>query len=358
MTEVLKVDPLYPELDKIKKAASVIKAGGTVVFPTETVYGLGANALDAEAVKKIFIAKNRPMDNPLIVHISNIDQLYEVAKDIPEKIINIVKIVWPGPLTFVLKKTDKVPKETTGGLDTIAVRMPAHPVALALINESDVPIAAPSANLATKPSPTKAEHVIDDLFGKVDVVLDSGETFFGVESTVINVTVDPPVLLRPGPFSVEELERIFGKIIIPEQAKGTGEFSVALAPGMKYKHYAPTKKFLVVENRGILRDVIKELREKGYRVVFLCAHEVCKQFQEEKIEIIELGSENNLYEISRNLFGSFRKLDKSNADIGIIHSVSERGIGLAIMNRTRKASGFSSIYSIEDVWKYVGNKTQ
>ncbi|WP_338600375.1 L-threonylcarbamoyladenylate synthase [Sulfolobus tengchongensis] len=358
MTEVIKVDPLYPELDKIKRAASVIRAGGTVVFPTETVYGLGANALNPEAVKKIFIAKNRPMDNPLIVHIERLDQLQEVAMEIPEEIINIAKIVWPGPLTFVLKKTDKVPKETTGGLDTVAVRMPAHPIALALIRESGVPIAAPSANLATKPSPTRAEHVIDDLYGKVDMILDGGETFFGVESTVINVTVNPPVLLRPGPFSVEELEKIFGKIVVPEQAKGTGEFSVALAPGMKYKHYAPSKKLLVVENRGILRDVIKELIEIGYRVALLCAKEVCKEFQAEKVEIIELGSERNLYEISKNLFDSFRKLDKLDVDIGVIHSFSERGIGLAIMNRTRKASGFSSIYNKEDVWKYVSDKVK
>lgn len=355
MTEIIKINPLYPEIEKIKKAAEIIRRGGTVVFPTETVYGLGANAFDPEAVKKIFVAKNRPMDNPLIVHIADINQLYEVASDIPEKILNISKIVWPGPLTFVLKKSPKVPKETTGGLNTVAVRMPAHPIALELIKESKVPIAAPSANLATRPSPTKAEHVIEDLNGKVDMIIDGGETFFGVESTVINVTVDPPQLLRPGPFSVEELERLFGKINIPEQARGTGEFGIALSPGMKYKHYAPNKKLLVVENRNKLDKIIEELENKGYKVALLCSKEVCQKFKDKKLEIIELGSESNLYEIAKNLFNAFRKLDKLNVDLGVIHSFSERGIGLAIMNRMRKASGFSIVYDKEDVWKYVNH---
>lgn len=355
MTEIIKINPLYPEIEKIKKAAEIIRRGGTVVFPTETVYGLGANAFDPEAVKKIFVAKNRPMDNPLIVHIADINQLYEVASDIPEKILNISKIVWPGPLTFVLKKSPKIPKETTGGLDTVAVRMPAHPIALELIKESQVPIAAPSANLATRPSPTKAEHVIEDLNGKVDMIIDGGETFFGVESTVINVTVDPPQLLRPGPFSVEELERLFGKINVPEQARGTGEFEIALSPGMKYKHYAPNKKLLVVENRNKLDKIIEELESKGYKIALLCSKEVCQKFKDKKLEIIELGSETNLYEIAKNLFDAFRKLDKLNVDLGVIHSFSEKGIGLAIMNRMRKASGFSIVYDKEDVWKYVSH---
>ncbi|AOL15818.1 threonylcarbamoyl-AMP synthase [Sulfolobus sp. A20] len=357
MTDIIKVDPLYPEIEKIKIAAQVIRSGGTVVFPTETVYGIGANALDSESVKKIFIAKNRPVDNPLIVHISDFNQLFLIAKEVPEKVLKIAKIVWPGPLTFVLKKTDIVPKETTGSLDTVAVRMPAHPVALALIRESEVPIAAPSANLATKPSPTKVEHVIEDLNGRVDIILDGGETFFGVESTVINVTVDPPVLLRPGPFSVEELERFFGKVILPDFIKGTKEAEVALAPGMKYRHYAPKKKLIVVEDVSILASVIEELKAKGYRVALLCTKGICRKFVNKEIQIIELGSEENLYGVAKNLFDCFRKLDTLNADIGIIHGVSERGIGLAIMNRARKASGFSIVFKKEDVWKYVGDRT-
>ncbi len=347
---IIKVDPLNPEIDKIRIAAEVIKKGGLVAFPTETVYGLGGDALNPEAAVKVFKAKNRPMDNPLIVHISDLDQLFEVARNIPDHVLEVAQKVWPGPLTFVLPKTDKVPKETTGGLDTVAVRMPAHPIALQLIRESGVPIAAPSANLATRPSPTRAEDVIDDLDDKVDVIIDGGETFFGVESTIINVTVDPPVLLRPGPFTVEELEKLFGKIVVPEEIR-TGGFKVALAPGMKYKHYAPRKKMLLVENMSIFREVVETLRKK-YKVAVLCSTEMASMFDDPKII---LGSEKNLYEVAKNLFASFRKLDTLDVDLGVLQSFPETGIGLAIMNRARKASGMSIIKEMGDIEKYVGN---
>jgi len=350
MTQIIKIDPLNPEIDKIRIAANVIKNRGLVAFPTETVYGLGANAFDGKACLKIFEAKNRPVDNPLIVHIADFDQLFEVAKEIPDKVLEVAQIVWPGPLTFVLKKTDKVPKEVTAGLDTVAVRMPAHPIALQLIRESGVPIAAPSANLATRPSPTKAEDVIADLNGRVDVIIDGGHTFFGVESTIINVTVDPPVLLRPGPFTVEELRKLFGDIIIPEFAEGMKEAEIALAPGVKYKHYAPSTKMLIVENRKIFADVVGILKKK-YKVAVLIPRELESEFKD--IPRIILGSDENLYEVARNLFDSFRELDKLNVDIGLIVSFPERGIGLAIMNRIRKATGFSIIKEINDLYKYV-----
>ena len=350
MTQIIKIDPLNPEIDKIRIAANVIKNGGLVAFPTETVYGLGANAYDGNACLKIFKAKNRPADNPLIVHIADFEQLFEVARDIPDKVLEIAQIVWPGPLTFVLKKTDKIPKEVTAGLDTVAVRMPAHPIALQLIRESEVPIAAPSANLATRPSPTKAEDVIADMNGRVDVIIDGGHTFFGVESTIINVTVNPPVLLRPGPFTVEELKKLFGEVVIPEFAKGEREAEVALAPGMKYKHYAPNTKLLVVENRKIFGEIV-DLLKKKYKIAVLIPKELEKEFKD--IPHIVLGSEENLYEIARNLFDSFRDLDKLNVDLGLITGFPERGIGLAIMNRIRKASGFSIIKELEDLHKYV-----
>jgi len=346
---ILKVDPLNPEIDKIRIAADAIKKGGIVAFPTETVYGLGGDAYNPEAAAKVFKAKNRPMDNPLIVHIADIEQLYEVAEDIPDRVLEVAQIVWPGPLTFILKKSSKVPKVTTGGLDTVAVRMPAHPVALQLIRESGVPIGAPSANLATRPSPTRAEDVYADLDDKVDVILDGGESFFGVESTIINLTVSPPVLLRPGPFTVEELNKLFGEIIIPDQIKGKGEFGIALAPGMKYKHYAPSKKMLIVENMAIFKDVVNKLREK-HKVAVVCSTEKAALFDEPKII---LGSEKNLYEIARNLFTAFRELDKLDVEFGILQSFPESGIGLAIMNRSRKACGFSIINSLEDINKYV-----
>lgn len=348
MTIILKVDPLNPEIDKIRIAAKYIKQGGTVAFPTETVYGLGADAYNPEAALKVFKAKNRPVDNPLIVHIADFNQLFDVATDIPDNVLEVAQKVWPGPLTFVLKKTSKVPKETSGGLDTVAVRMPAHPIALQLIRESGVPIAAPSANLATKPSPTRAEHVIEDLNERIDVILDGGETFFGVESTIINLTVDPPTLLRPGPFTPEELHNFFSEITIPKELM-TGEFKVAIAPGMKYKHYAPSKKLLLVDNVSIFKDVVNLLRQK-YKIAVLCTKEEATEFDEPKII---LGSKENLYEIARNLFDSFRKLDRLDVDLGVMEGVPEKGVGLAIMNRARKASSFSVVKELDDVKKYV-----
>lgn len=348
MTIILKVDPLNPEIDKIRIAAKYIREGGLVAFPTETVYGLGADAYNPEAALKVYKAKNRPVDNPLIIHIADLTQLFDVATDIPDIALDVAQKVWPGPLTFVLKKTDRVPKETTGGLDTVAVRMPAHPIALQLIRESGVPIAAPSANLATRPSPTKAEHVIQDLYGKIDVIIDGGETFFGVESTIINLTVNPPELLRPGPFTLEELRNFFPEIIVPREVM-EGGFKVALAPGMKYKHYAPQKRLLLVENETIFKDVVKTLRQK-YKVAVLCTKEVADEFNEPKIV---LGSKENLYEIAKNLFDSFRKLDTLDVDLGVMEGLPLKGIGLAIMNRARKASSFSIIKELEDVKRYV-----
>jgi len=346
MTEIIKVDPVNPEIDKIKKAAELVKRGEIVAFPTETVYGLGGDAFNAEASKKVFIAKNRPMDNPLIVHIADHEQLFEVAEDIPEKLMEISQIVWPGPLTFILKKTDRVPKETTGGLDTVAVRMPAHPVALSLIRESGVPIAAPSANMATKPSPTSAEHVAEDMMGRIPMIIDGGETFFGVESTILNMTVSPPALLRPGPFTLEELNKIFGEIYVPPQLKGIGEFNIALAPGMKYKHYAPSKKMIMIDDNSIFPQVVSMISSK-MKVAVLCSREMESKIPQGIARII-LGSEENLFEIARNLFGSFRKLDAMDVDIGLIQSFPEKGIGLAIMNRARKACGFNSIHNLKE----------
>ncbi len=352
MTQIIRVDPVNPERDKIAVAAEVIKRGGLVAFPTETVYGLGADAMNGEAAKKVYLAKNRPMDNPLIVHIADFEQLNEVASNVPEEVFRIAKTVWPGPITFVLKKAPKVPKETTAGLDTVAVRMPAHPVALELIRQSETPIAAPSANLATKPSPTRAEHVIEDLFGKIDVIIDGGETFFGVESTIVNLTVKPPVLLRPGPFTVEELRNFFPDLIVPEFAEGKKEAEIALAPGMKYRHYAPQKPLIVVESRRAFEEAVAQLSSR-VKLVALCSKEECSKLPE-NVQKIELGREENLYEIARNLFDSFRRVDKTDAQLALIHSFPEKGIGLAIMNRVRKASGFKIAKTVDEVLKLAG----
>ena len=232
-TKVLKIDQVHPDTGIIKEAAEVIKSGGTVVFPTETVYGLGASAFSGKACRKIFEAKERPPDNPLIVHISDLSELEKVAVDVPEDLIPVLEKIWPGPITILFRKSRNVPDEVTAGLETVAVRMPANPVALMLIKESGVPIAAPSANIATRPSIVDSSEALSELTGRVDMILDAGKTFFGIESTIIDVRKRPPELLRPGAFDVEDLEQYFGAILIGDTARGLKEAELAITPGMK-----------------------------------------------------------------------------------------------------------------------------
>ncbi len=350
-TKIFKVNAESPDEEVIEVCARYIREGGLVVFPTETVYGLGANAYNPNAVKKIFIVKQRPMDNPLIVHIASFKQLYEVVSSIPAWIKDFLVKVWPGPLTAVLPKSKRIPSEVTAGLDTVAVRMPLHPVALKLIEKSGVPIAAPSANISGRPSPTTAQHVVEDLWGKVDVIIDAGETIFGVESTIIDLTREPPVLLRPGPYPVEKLREILGKnIIIPEFARGLSEADKALSPGMKYRHYAPRTPLILVELKdytdlSTLTLKIIELAEenisKGKRVAILSSSETAKTYLKhlgKRAKIVVLGSRNNMYSVAKNLFKALRDLDKLNIDIALVEGFEEKGVGLAVMNRLRKAS--------------------
>ena len=335
---LIKVNPFYPEEEKIKVAAKAIRSGNLVAFPTETVYGLGADAFNENAVRKIFEAKNRPADNPLIIHIASIEQFFEIVDtEQAKEIENVANKVWPGPITFVAKKKEgcKIARSATAGLSTVAVRMPAHPVALALIRQSGVPIAAPSANLATKPSATKAEHVFEEFKDKVDVLLDAGNTFYGLESTIIDITRNPPALLRPGPFTVEELERIFGRIEVSEGARGLKTADVPIAPGMKYRHYAPDKP-LVLCDKDKIAKAIDDAKNKGLKPILLVSNETASHFN--GVDAIALGSEQNMYEIAKNLFDALKRLDKTDADIGIAQTFPERGIGLAIMNRLRKAA--------------------
>ncbi len=342
MTVIIKVNPINPEREKIKIAAEAILKGGIVVFPTETVYGLGADALNPEAVRKVFIAKNRPMDNPIIVHIAKKSQLFELAKKVPKWVERAIDILWPGPVTFVLEKKKIVPDEVTAGLPTVAIRMPAHPVALALIEESK-PIAAPSANLSGKPSPTTAKHVIEDMYGRVDVIIDAGDTFFGVESTVIDATEDPPVILRPGPMTVEELQKITGKEFkIHPAALAKGSVKVAKSPGMKYRHYAPNAKLILIEGAyeemlRKIKEVFLRLKREGKKVALLLTEE-SKEFLGVREDVINLGTRKNLYSVAKNLFKSLRLLDKLGYEAGIVESFELKGIGLAIMNRLRKAA--------------------
>jgi L-threonylcarbamoyladenylate synthase len=347
-TRVLRVDPLNPDVGAIEEAARVLRAGGLVAFPTETVYGLGADAFNVRAVLRVFEVKARPPDNPLIVHVSGTHMLEEVAEGVPEEVLRVLEVAWPGPLTVVLRRSSRLPSVVSGGLDTVAVRAPAHPVALKLIETLGRPVAAPSANLSGRPSPTTAEHVLEDLGGRIDLVLDAGETFFGVESTVVDVLRDPPRVLRPGPIGPEELERLFGKPVeVPDYARGLELYTGAPpSPGLKYRHYAPGKRLLLVERGSCsdgeyleyLRGVATRLAALG--VALIASSETAGGLGAiPGVEVIVLGSRANLYEVAKNLYTALRTLDRlTGASVGLAEAFEERGIGLAVMNRLRKAS--------------------
>lgn len=326
MQNIRKVDSINPSAITIKVAASIISKGGTVAFPTETVYGLGADAFNDDACKRIFKIKGREQDNPIIIHLAEISQVEDVSHGLPEAITEKMEEVWPGPLTIILKKKN-IGDVPSAGLDTIAVRIPAHRVAQELIKESGTPIAAPSANKSGRPSPVFAHEVRDDLGDKVDLILDGGRAFFGVESTVILLKDDRIVILRPGAFSSEDLKRIFKKKV--EVSGATPDSPIS--PGMKYRHYSPEKELVM----GTDEETIVRACEKG-DALFIGSAELAKKV---KCESIILGSRSNLYEVAKNLFPSFRKLDKSRYPRGIVESFEEKGIGLAVMNRVRKATG-------------------
>ncbi|MEM3765474.1 MAG: L-threonylcarbamoyladenylate synthase [Candidatus Bathyarchaeia archaeon] len=344
-TLVFKVDPENPEAKIIREAARIIRNGGLVAFPTETVYGLGADALNAAAVLALFKAKRRPLDNPPIVHVGKSEDVYKLAREVPAKAEILMKTFWPGPLTLVFKRSNIVPGVTVAGLDTIAVRMPKHNVALALIRESNCPIAAPSANLAGRPSPTTAEHVLEDLDGRIDVVLDAGPTRIGVESTVLDMTVDPPQILRPGGTSREALEAVLGKVVLHPVAVAEKKLPIerARSPGMKHRHYAPKAKLIVVE--GELSATVKKVMElvsrfkgQNMKVGVLATDETASLYKADVVK--SLGSRNRLDVIAKSLFRLLREFDVEGVDIIIAEGVPTEDLGLAIMNRLRKASGY------------------
>jgi L-threonylcarbamoyladenylate synthase len=347
-TLMLKVDSQKPEIEKVQIAAEFIKKGGLVAFPTETVYGLGADALNAKAVLALFEAKKRPLDNPPIIHVKNINDVYRLATQVPPKAEKLMKEFWPGPLTLVFKHSDTVPKVTVAGLNTIAVRMPQHNVALALIRESNCPIAAPSANMAGKPSPTSAKHVFDDLHGRIDAILDGGPTRIGVESTVLDLSVNPPMVLRPGGTPFEALKKAFGDVklhpfVVAEKELPLGK---ARSPGMKHKHYAPNAKVILVEGSvSAVTAKIKELTDyyklKACKVGVLATDETVTQYRADVAK--SLGSRFNLAVIAQNLFRLLREFDAEGVDVIIAEGVPAEGLGLAVMNRLRKASGYNII---------------
>jgi L-threonylcarbamoyladenylate synthase len=347
-TFLLKVDSENPDQAKIRIAAQVIQKGGLVAFPTETVYGLGADALNPDAVLALFEAKKRPLDNPPIIHVANASEVYKLVQEVPKKAELLMKKFWPGPLTLVFKRSSIIPSVTVAGLDTVAIRMPKHKVALALIKLSGLPIAAPSANLAGKPSPTTAKHVYEDLNGRIDVILDGGPANIGVESTVVDLTVDPPMILRPGGTSFEALKKILGDVKLHPFVQAEEELPLEKirSPGMKHRHYAPNAEVILVEGAiAAVTSKIKELSEfyrlKGAKVGILATDETQAAYKADVVR--SLGSRFNLAVVAQNLFRLLREVDAENVDVIIAEGVSSEGVGLAIMNRLRKASGYHII---------------
>ena len=324
----------YPH---ITQAANKLIENEVVAFPTETVYGLGANAFSDEAVRKIFEAKGRPSDNPLIVHIASQEQLYEFVEDIPEYALPLIKEFWPGPLTLVLrKKGDQLSSLVTAGLDTVAVRMPDHPIALALLKEANVPVAAPSANRSGKPSPTQASHVYHDLQGRISGIIDGGSTGVGVESTVIDCTTAVPTILRPGGVTKEQMEEIIGEVRVDQALVEEGH--APKSPGMKYTHYAPNAPVFVVEgSHQFIQQLIDQYENEGKKVGVITTEEAKNDFRAAKV--LACGNRANLQTVAAQLYDVLRQFDTEDVDLILSESFPQTGVGAAIMNRLLKAAG-------------------
>ena len=341
-TKVVKIDSSNPDIELVKEAARYITGGELVGFPTETVYGLGANGLDENAVRKIFMAKGRPQDNPLILHVNSIEMLRTLVVEIPDKALKLIDAFWPGPLTILFKKNNIVPEVITAGLDTVAIRMPSHKIALELIGASNTPIAAPSANTSGRPSPTRAEHVVEDMNGKIPLIIDGGETGIGLESTVIDLTEDIPMILRPGGITPRDIIEVLGECKIDPGLEETSIDSTPKSPGQKYRHYAPKAKMFVFTGKS--EDVNKEMliratkaKHEGKKVGIMTTIENVEFFSGFMIE--EMGSLDDVDSIAHNLFHLIRKLDEAKVDLILCQGVERDSIGLAVMNRLYKASG-------------------
>ncbi len=321
--------------ENLIEAADIIKNGGLVAIPTETVYGLAADGLNKKAIRKIFEAKNRPMDNPLILHISRIDEIHRLIKEIDKNHLEILSKFWPGPLTVILKKSEIIPDEVSAGLDTVAIRMPKLDITRAFIYLCGTPLAAPSANLSTKPSPTNAHDVFEDMNGRIDAIIDGGASDIGIESTVLDLSQDIPKILRPGFYTKEYLEQYFEKVEIDNAILKEGE--VPKSPGQKYKHYAPNAKVIVLMgDDDSFRKEVNNILSLQKNVGIMTFDNDKNQYDNENI--IYMGSKNNLSTMAKILFKSFRKMDENGVELIVVRGVEEKGLGLSIMNRLKKAA--------------------
>ncbi|WP_035267403.1 L-threonylcarbamoyladenylate synthase [Desulfitibacter alkalitolerans] len=348
ITKYQRVNALYPNIMVLKCAAEIIQEGGVVAFPTETVYGLGADGFNEDALEKIFIAKGRPMDNPLILHIASSREIVDVASYISARAKKAITAFWPGPLTLVLPKNPQVPDQVSAGLSTVAVRMPAHPIALKLIKLARVPVAAPSANLSGRPSPTTGFHVLKDLKGKIDMIVDGGPCRWGIESTVVDFTDEIPTILRPGAVTREMLESVVGQVIYDPGLKN--KQVVPKSPGVKYLHYAPRGDMYLIQGDNSqlivakLKELIQSYKGNGKRVALIATNEIIGMIDDLKLDfnldyIGNLGSKYEQELIASRVYHLLRNCDRFNIDIILTEGLSEEGLGAAIMNRLLKASG-------------------
>ena len=371
----------------ISEAAEILKGGGLVAFPTETVYGLGGNGLDKEAAKKIYAAKGRPSDNPLILHVSSIEEVYPLVKALPEKAKKLMEAFWPGPLTLVLPKSGLVPKESTGGLETVALRSPENALTLSLIRACGFPIAGPSANLSGRPSPTEASHVFEDLGGRIEGILEDGAVGIGVESTIVDLSEDCPTLLRPGAITIEDLEEVLGEKVAIDPTllgKSMAEGFTPKAPGMKYRHYAPKAEMILFKKKeedetrsgqeetaklilsyggkelsdcpekDVKKSVAKAILSYGEkelsvspekRIWILCGEDTASLYEGDgRFTVQILGRREEPLSMTHNLFRLLRKADEEGAELILGECYSEEGVGFALMNRLKKAAGQRILY--------------
>ena len=360
ITKYRKVNPLYPNIMDLKHAAEIIQDGGLVAFPTETVYGIGADGFNEDALEKIFIAKGRPMDNPLILHIASPRDIVDVASYVSAKAKKAINAFWPGPLTIILPKSFQVPDQASAGLPTVAVRMPVHPIALKLIKLAKCPVAAPSANLSGRPSPTIAFHVLKDLKGKIDMVVDGGPCRWGIESTVVDFTEKTPAILRPGAVTKEMLESVVGQVTYDPSLKD--DQIAPKSPGVKYLHYAPKGDMYLVQGKdpqlvtSTLAELIQDYKSSGKRIALIATDELIQVLDKtslghstDSVDYIgNLGSKYDQELIASRIYYLLRNCDRFNIDIVLTEGLSEEGLGTAIMNRLLKASGNKVINAVDN----------
>lgn len=345
-TKIVRLNEQQINMQAIEEAGQIIRKGGLVAFPTETVYGLGGDGLNASSSGKIYAAKGRPSDNPLIIHIANMNALEKIVREVPEIAYKLAEQYWPGPLTMIFKKADCVPLETTGGLSTVAVRMPSNKIALALIEAAGGYVAAPSANLSGRPSPTLAQYVIQDMDGRIDMILDGGEADIGLESTIIDLSGDEPMILRPGYITEEMLSEVVGQVETDRTILEGNSDMAPKAPGMKYRHYAPKGSLTIVEGQqeavtAFINGQLLERKKEGYRTGVIATDETVAVYLADSTKSV--GSRKDEEQIARQLFRILREFDDEEIEVMYAESFECKGVGQAIMNRLLKAAGHQVI---------------